>query len=52
MPDPDVWIDLAAVFATAYERGRFGRRIDYRAPVPIPCRDEDNAWIRATVEKK
>jgi len=52
MPDPDVWIDLAAVFATAYERGRFGRRIDYRAPVPISCRDEDNAWIRATVEKK
>src|SRR5207302_1935262 len=52
MPDPDVWINLAAVFATAYERGRFGRRIDYQCPVPVLVRDEDNTWIRATAEKK
>jgi len=30
-PDPDVQIDLAAVFTTAYERGRFGRRINDEA---------------------
>ena len=52
LPDPDVWINLAVVFATAYERGRFGRRIDYQSPVPLLVRNEDTAWIRATAEKK
>jgi hypothetical protein len=32
-PDPDVWIDLATVFETSYERGRYARSIDYAAPV-------------------
>jgi hypothetical protein len=29
-----VWVDLAAVFKTAYERGRYARSIDYTAPPP------------------
>src|SRR3712207_9488773 len=33
-PDADVWIDLAAVFTTAYDRARFGRRLNYAAPCP------------------
>jgi hypothetical protein len=49
-PDPD--IDLAGVFATAYERGRFGRRINYRAPCPISLRDEDKPWLNALVAPK
>jgi hypothetical protein len=28
-PDSDIFIDLAAVFATAYERGRYQKQIDY-----------------------
>ncbi len=48
-PDPDILIDLASVFATAYERGRFGRRIDYSAPCPISLRDEDKPWLSALV---
>src|SRR5205807_1726822 len=33
-PDPDITVDLGAVFATAYERGRFSRRINYQGPIP------------------
>jgi hypothetical protein len=51
-PDPDILIDLASVFVTAYERGRFGRRIDYRVPCPISLRDEDKAWLNALVAPK
>ena len=34
-PDPDVWFDLAAVFATTYERGRYRGSVDYAAPLPV-----------------
>jgi hypothetical protein len=50
-PDPDVHIDLAAVFATAYERGRFGRRIDYRASLPAAVPEADRQWIEALRNK-
>ena len=43
-PDPDVWLDLAELFATAYERGRYARLIDYQAPLPLPLAPEDRAW--------
>src|SRR5207302_6948301 len=33
-PDPDLVIDLGAVFTLAYERGRFYRRIRYQEPPP------------------
>jgi hypothetical protein len=35
-PDPDVLLDLAAVYATAHENGRNARRLDYAAPWPSP----------------
>ncbi len=38
-PDPDVWLDLAAVFATAYERGRYARSLDYASPPPVALDD-------------
>jgi hypothetical protein len=43
-PDPDVAIDLAALFATAYERGRYGRLIDYARPLDLPLRPGDKDW--------
>lgn len=46
-PDPDVPLDLAAVFATAYDRGRYDRLLDYRAPLPAPLADADRAWAEA-----
>jgi hypothetical protein len=43
-PDPAVWIDLAAVFATTYERGRYARSIDYTQPPPVSLRGDELTW--------
>lgn len=43
-PDPDVWLDLAAVFATTYERGRYARSLDYAAPPPVALDGEARRW--------
>jgi hypothetical protein len=43
-PDADVAVDLAALVATAYERGRYGRLIDYARPLDLPLRPEDRDW--------
>jgi hypothetical protein len=43
-PDPDVPLDLAAVCATAYDRGRYALSIDYSAPLDLPLAAEDRAW--------
>jgi hypothetical protein len=44
LPDPDVLLDLAAIFATVYERGRYDRSIDYRMPLSLPLRASDRIW--------
>ena len=33
-PDPDITIDLPAVFELTYKRGRYARVLDYEARVP------------------
>jgi hypothetical protein len=43
-PDPDVALDLAAIFATVYQRGRYERSIDYTASLSLPLGPEDRAW--------
>jgi hypothetical protein len=45
-PDPDVSFDLAAVFTTTYDRGRFARKIDYSASL-ADLRREDQEWAAA-----
>ncbi len=42
--------DLAAVFTTAYERGRFGRRIPYRGDLPAHVKEEDRAWVESVLK--
>jgi hypothetical protein len=44
-PDPDVWIDLGAVFATTYKRGRYERSVDYTAPPPVSLDSARLAWV-------
>jgi len=44
-PDPDLRVDLGAVFATAYERGRYARSLTYGAPPPVPVPGEDQDWV-------
>ncbi len=43
-PDADVPLDLAAVFATAYEQGQFAKLVDYAAPLPFPLEPDDRSW--------
>jgi hypothetical protein len=48
-PDPDVHINLATVFTTAYERGRFRRRLPYGGPVPAFVPEEARPWVASVV---
>src|SRR5262249_56509664 len=43
-PDPDVVLDLGALFATAYKRGHYAGSIDYTTPLVIVKTPEDRAW--------
>jgi hypothetical protein len=43
-PDPDVRVDLAAVFTTAYNRGRYARLIDYTAIPAVVRKHDDRTW--------
>jgi hypothetical protein len=44
-PHADLMIDLAQVFTTAYDRGRFRRRLGYRKPCPAPLRSKQRKWV-------
>jgi hypothetical protein len=50
-PDPDIMLDLASIFATVYERARWGRSIDYAAPLDVPLSKEDRAWAEELARK-
>jgi hypothetical protein len=43
-PDPDVVLDLPALFALGYERGRYARAVDYAAPLDLPLAAGDRTW--------
>ncbi|HDQ73567.1 MAG TPA: DUF4058 family protein [Chloroflexi bacterium] len=46
-PDPDVVLDLQALFTRCYDNGGYGDLIDYRQPPPIApmLEPEEAAWI-------
>jgi len=44
-PDPDVVLDLQAVFERCYEYGAYNDLIDYRAHPEIKLSPEDAAWV-------
>jgi hypothetical protein len=44
VPDPDLQIIVGEVFDTAYDRGRFQRRIDYRGTLPPYLSAEEKQW--------
>jgi hypothetical protein len=45
-PDPDISLDLSAVFETVYRRGQYERSIDYSAPLDLPLSAKDRAWAQ------
>ena len=51
-PDPDITLDLSAVFAAAYERGRYWRRLRYNWPVRPPFSVEDGGWVSGIVGER
>lgn len=47
-PDPDVPLDLTTALQAVYARAAYGRRIDYRQPVPPPAlRPTLAAWCQS-----
>jgi hypothetical protein len=50
-PDPDVALDLAGVFATAYDRGRYGRLIDYSLPLTLVRKPEERGWAEGIARR-
>jgi hypothetical protein len=49
-PDPDVVLDLPAIFAEVYEKGGYGLRIDYRRAPEPPLPAADALWAKGIRE--
>ncbi len=49
-PDPDLLIDLNEVFNTAYDRGRFRRRIDYLGSLPAHLIESEQSWAKSLIQ--
>jgi hypothetical protein len=45
-PDADISLDLAAVFSSVYQRGRYERSIDYSAPLELPLGPKNLGWAQ------
>jgi hypothetical protein len=50
--DPDVVLDLQAVFSRCYDDGAYARRLDYRSDPPVPLSAEDAAWANDLLREK
>jgi len=44
-PDPDVVLDLQAVFIRCYDNGGYADFVDYRNPPPVSLTEQEQAWI-------
>jgi hypothetical protein len=51
-PDPDARLDLAAVVKSVYDRGPYGRVIDYQEPPPPPLSEAEAAWLDAFLRQQ
>jgi hypothetical protein len=49
--DPDVQLDLQAVFDRCYDAGPYSRRVDYKEDPPIPLEREDAIWAAALLQE-
>jgi hypothetical protein len=44
IPDPDIGLNIAEVFAVTYERGRYKRSLPYHTPPQVPLQGELMKW--------
>lgn len=51
-PDPDVALDLPAVFGRCYDNGGYADFLDYRQPPPVSLSDEESAWLETLLKGK
>ena len=49
--DPDVEVNLQAVFNRCYDEGGYARRLDYREEPPVPLSPDDAAWADALLRQ-
>jgi hypothetical protein len=48
-PDPDIFVNLAEVLATTYQRGRYYKTINYQSPLDLPLSPDYAAWVQQVV---
>ena len=48
--DPDVLLDLQAIFNTRYDRAGYAYSLDYRLPIEPPLSETDAGWARELLE--
>ncbi len=51
-PDPDVVLNLPAVFERVYENGGYPDFIDYREAPPVPLSPAESAWLSVLLAEK
>lgn len=51
-PDPDVRLDLQAVFDRAYDNGGYADLVDYTQPPSTPLSDAEAAWLAELLREK
>jgi hypothetical protein len=50
-PDPDVVLDLQAVFTRCYDNGGYEDFMDYHRPPPVSLSSEETAWLESLLSK-
>jgi hypothetical protein len=50
--DPDVLLDLQAVFAAVYDEGRYRALVDYSLAPDVPVSKETTAWLKKRLKGK
>lgn len=50
--EPDIILDLQAVFDSAYDAGPYRRDVDYQQDPPTPLNSEDAVWADALLREK
>ncbi len=50
--DPDVALDLQAIFNRCYDAGGYMRRLDYQRQPVTPLPDDDAAWVDTLLRQK
>lgn len=50
--DPDIVLDLQAVFNRCYDEGAYARLVNYRKEPPVPLQSEDAEWATALLRER